>query len=276
MLKHVATGTPRNINRWLLRKMGINIMATNVCNLKCNGCSQLIPCFRERWFIPLSQLEDNIRYFREFVPHKLLGLFGGEPLLHPQWKQIEEMMWSYPNTHFIVFSNGIKGVPQGYVYKKAAFNHDFSNKNVTIAINEKSPGRKFVNTLNALQDNMECNKRECAIFALKNCQAWGSSRCWLMVYDNKAYLCEQAAAWERLRYGPDNWQENSHGWDLTPNSYVFHKTKEDIIQQATNVCFQCGFALRRRVRATAKRNPYEMASKTNKEFLDSINMTCCN
>jgi hypothetical protein len=83
-----------------------------------------------------------------------------------------------------------------------------------------------------------------------------------MIYDNKAYFCEIAAAFDRLKIGAERWQEESSGWDITDDKYVFNKTDEEILEQAAKFCWQCGWPLK------PQKFGNTIISPTNRAFLE--------
>ena len=90
-----------------------NILVTNVCNLSCGGCSQqcgYIP--KEKlWNIPIDQLEWNVKLLIDVRGEENvrdLGIFGGEPTIHPQYEELLKMLRKFRKTHFQIYTNGIR------------------------------------------------------------------------------------------------------------------------------------------------------------------------
>jgi hypothetical protein len=223
MLYHKKTLA--GVAKHLLNKY-VNILVTNACNLKCGGCTQHCDLFhkKEKWFISIKQLQNNIEVLLQ-ANRGLVGIFGGEPTIHPKFKEIIDLLSSY-NHKFCIFTNGAK----------------ISNlpKNVTWVLNEKNKNSKktFSASMIAPHDLYGFKKKiDYWHFAKKNCYMWKT--CWSIIYDNKAYLCEPAAAIDRLKLGKRNW-DKSLGWDLTIGKNPFDKKEKEISKQAENFCYRCG------------------------------------
>ena len=210
----------------------VNISVTNACNLKCGGCTQHCDLFhkKEKWFISIEQLKNNIEvllYPNKGLPNRgLIGIFGGEPTIHPKFKEILELISSYQHG-FCVFTNGIKKLP-------------ILPRNVGCVLNskDKNSQRNFCASMIASHDIYKFkNKIDYWNLAKKECYMWRT--CWSIIYDNKAYLCEPAAAIDRLKLGKRNWNKNK-GWDLILGKNPFNKTEKEIAKQAENFCYRCG------------------------------------
>lgn len=84
-----------------------NIMITEKCNLKCPYC--FADEFVNKHCVHMSM--DNIRKAVDFIltdPNERVGLIGGEPTLHPQFREILEELIENPKVKkVIVFTNGI-------------------------------------------------------------------------------------------------------------------------------------------------------------------------
>lgn len=75
---------------------------TNACHLHCSNCTRLLDHARQRYFMSVECAERAILALKDFVtdsePHprkprpKCIGLMGGEPLLHPEFPAIVDLM----------------------------------------------------------------------------------------------------------------------------------------------------------------------------------------
>lgn len=209
----------------------VNILVTNICNLSCGGCSQqcgYIP--KEKlWNIPLSQLEWNIDLLidcRKGNPGRI-GLFGGEPTLHPEFDDMIDLLLSYEHQGFQVYTNGRElGSERTKDRKNVSFRVDFKDRNTR---------RCFVPTQVAPKDVMEVpDNRFYWEKAKKDCHMW--KNCCCIIYNNRAYFCEAPAAWDIMN-------EENHGWPLRWGEDPFSKTDAQIAQQADNFCYRCGWCL---------------------------------
>lgn len=228
LVDNISTSNQRLAIKHLSIKY-VNISVTNACNLKCGGCTQHCDLFhkKEKWFIPIEQLKNNIEILLYPKGYRgLIGIFGGEPTIHPRFKEILELISFYYQQEFCIFTNGRKmcNLPQ----------------NVGWIVNSKDENsqRNFCASMMAPYDFYKFkNKIDYWNFARKECFMW--KNCWSIIYDNKAYLCEPAAAIDRLKLGKRNWNK-SKGWDLILGKNPFDKTEKEIAKQAENFCYRCG------------------------------------
>lgn len=87
-----------------------NIVITNCCNLKCKYCFAENIKNIENTFISLGELY-RILNFCKIHPETAMGIIGGEPTLHPLFKEILEIMENYSienNSDTLIFTNGIE------------------------------------------------------------------------------------------------------------------------------------------------------------------------
>jgi hypothetical protein len=84
----------------------VQIDVTNACNRKCSNCTRpAVAHSAERWFMSVEQFRaavDAVRDFPSASPRdrlgrpKVVGMIGGEPLLHPQFEQLCGEMLALP------------------------------------------------------------------------------------------------------------------------------------------------------------------------------------
>jgi organic radical activating enzyme len=232
-----------------LFKKPINILITNICNLSCGGCSQqcgYIP--KEKiWNIPLEQLKWNLDLLVDVRKNKLnmVGIFGGEPTLHPEYKKILDLISNYKRTTFVIFTNGRDFDKINYKKVQSHLNDyslkDYSNIIWKIDFKDKNSiyggiGQTFLPTQVAAMDILKIkNKNFYWEKAQKQCVMW--DRCWCIIYNNKAYFCEIAASFDMMN------NESSYGWPLVWGVDPFLRTEEEIAKQANNFCYRCGWCL---------------------------------
>jgi MoaA/NifB/PqqE/SkfB family radical SAM enzyme len=253
-----------------------SINVTNACNLACGGCNQLCGLFPKEkiWFISLDQLKNSINGFIEYKKHnwhrsdykdenKFCGLYGGEPTIHPEFNEILNILYSYEDLPFCIYTNGrtfkremdliditvhtsreissqtmklnmnrqssFKVLHQFHTHEKnVAYRIDFKNKDFR---------SKFSPTLCAPCDWQDSNKSKAQYVeqAKKVCYQWNN--CEHSIYNGKAYACHLAAAMDFMFY------ESSHGWDLQEGKNPFDKNDQEINKQLENFCYRCGYNL---------------------------------
>ena len=98
------------------------IVVTNACTLSCGGCLEFCGSFTkdQLFFISLDEFRSNIESVIKWLdanpdipPNwtlpwhlKFIGIYGGEPTIHPQWSELLEIMHEYEDYPFIVYTNG--------------------------------------------------------------------------------------------------------------------------------------------------------------------------
>lgn len=233
---------PQKEDKYTIYKRPPYITITNVCNLSCGGCSQLCGNFskEKNWFISLDQLKINIDIMSKFI-NKKIWIFGGEPTLHPNFEEIKQILYSYKDCQFIIFTNG-------RLHRKEDVELDIKENriggwakdkyNITFLIDFKMeygkngiPIKMFNPTLVAPIDVLKIrNKKFYWEQAREHCICW--NKCGATIYNNKAYICEVAPAFDQIS-GED------HGWEVVPGKNPFDKSNEKIAKQAENFCYRC-------------------------------------
>lgn len=254
-----------------------SICITNVCNLACGGCNQFCGLYEKPklWFLSpedlRKHLESNLPEFvqrnwtREDYPthNRYVVIYGGEPTIHPQFSDILDVLYSFPQYPFVVFTNGrtfpelsifddedrkkvwdkIAAYPlqrTGYACHAEVFANTHSHdQNVGFRVDLKTKHTKdtFMVTLVAPcdLDGTSDNPDKAAYVkkAQEHCYQWINCEC--AVYNNKAYACHLAAAMDHLFYNGE------HGWEITEGENPFKKSKREIEQQLSNFCYRCGY-----------------------------------
>jgi len=216
------------------------ITITNACNLSCGGCSQLCGNFNKDqiWFISLDQLKKNIEIVSKFI-NKKIWIFGGEPTLHPKFEEIKNILYSYSDCEFIIFTNGRLHKNIKLEIKNDKIGGFVNEKNnVKFLIDFKTeygkngmPTKMFNPTLVAPIDILKIkNKKYYWEEAKKHCICW--NKCGTTIYNDKAYICEVAPAFDQL-------SGECNGWEIKEGENPFDKTNEEIAKQAENFCYRC-------------------------------------
>ncbi len=240
-----------NPSNWL-KKKGSGLLITNCCRGKCGGCNQFCPIFKEdeKWIITLEQLKVNIDHLLKFYPN--IWLFGGEPLHHPQWDRIVKLLHQYPQ-RFNVSTNLVPDHKLEFnIYHHSGLRHKRLSKGI------------FVPTLIAPIDIFGIKDRNWYWRkAQQDCYVWRAENCRPLVYNNKAYFCQLAGAFDQIT-------REDHGWKLNINEDPFDKTKEEIAEQASHFCYRCGACGLNPKTPIQYIDDFTLISKTN---LDKIGMT---
>jgi hypothetical protein len=179
---------------------------------------------------------------------------AAKPTLHPKWEEILDIIYSYDNIPFMVWTNGRtfkdKNILPKSGYEKflhiftsqdKTFNHgnnlnyrNAHDKNVGYRIDYKDTNIRFLPTLVAPIDVFgDPNKKNYWRKAAKDCLIW--NLCETIIYKNKAYYCTIAAAMDHLYF------DGAHGWEIRPDKNPFDKTDEEVTEQASDFCYRCGW-----------------------------------
>ena len=79
----------------------IQIDVTNACPRRCSNCTRLLAHARERWDMSVEGFAGAVEALEDFPTdspadrrgrRKVIGIIGGEPLLHPQFPELCEIM----------------------------------------------------------------------------------------------------------------------------------------------------------------------------------------
>lgn len=245
--------TTSDITNKLLSK-GREIVITNVCNLSCGGCCQMVGRFSkdQLWFISLEELDKSIQLLNKF-PSKdssksPITIFGGEPTLHPKWDDIIQLLKGYSSNIFWINTNGRLGHKR---YQK--------EDNLVWWVDLHPANQLFVQTSYAAKDAIKLSS-DAAYWekAQVDCPIWKGCQCSL--YKGKAYFCENAAAIDWL------YNNGKNGWDIDPNTNPFNKTKDEIDEQASHLCKRCGWCVTELVPRQLSKDPTYVSPSNEIKF----------
>jgi len=224
-LKYYTTGESIK----LLKKY-IIIPITNVCNLSCGGCNQLCGNYPKKslWFIELDELKKNINIVANNTNKKRIGLFGGEPTLHPKFNEVLELCYEFKELEFLVYTNGRAEVKD---HKNIKYNispkcHPLIGEQVRSNIKHFPTLVAAIDILKSEDKNFYWEK------AKKDCNMWNN--CGAIIYRDRAYFCEIAGAMDQLF-------EEQHGWEIEEGVNPFVRTDQEIKKQASHYCYRCGW-----------------------------------
>lgn len=91
------------------------ITVTNACTLSCGGCLEFCGSFAkdQLFFISTDEFRSNVESVIKWLDNpdmswyiRFIGIYGGEPTIHPQWTDLLEIMYEYADYPFIVYTNG--------------------------------------------------------------------------------------------------------------------------------------------------------------------------
>ena len=79
------------------------IEATDICNIKCKGCYRLVMGEGHK---PVEQIKEEILFLRKWRNCDNISLAGGEPILHPDIKEIVKFITSL-GMKVVILTNGL-------------------------------------------------------------------------------------------------------------------------------------------------------------------------
>jgi hypothetical protein len=68
----------------------VQIEITNACHNSCSNCTRLCGHYEKPYFMPLEEVKAAIDSMKNYP--NMTGIMGGEPLLHPEFKEICEYL----------------------------------------------------------------------------------------------------------------------------------------------------------------------------------------
>ena len=250
--------TKNKIPQHLLEKRWI-LPITNVCNKTCGGCNELCGLFSKEklWFLTLDEIKRYIELVKNYKEE--ITIIGGEPTLHPQWNEIVEMLYVYEDVQFRVNTNGRLGHVPFEVPNR-------NSKNVKYFVDTHPEGQTFFPGIVAAQDMLKIEdpqfywekaKNDCPIWAVE-----GAS-----IYNNKAYFCENAAAFDWM------YNNGKNGWLIEDGKNPFDKTESEIAAQAEKFCYRCGWCMFKELnRDQQKVHNKTIVTQINLKGLDKQNL----
>jgi hypothetical protein len=212
--------------RPLIKMSTIQIEITNACMNDCANCTRFVHHVPKNYFMSMEQFKESVDSLVG-LPHTcLMGIMGGEPLLHPQF----EDMCRYAATKFPKEQIGLwTCLPEGKERYRDVICECVGN----IFINDHT--RNDIMHAPLLVSASEVSDME----------DWGK---WLLIDEcfaqnqwsasinpHGAFFCELAASLSMLLSdSADGWKVESGWWKRSP---------KDFVPQMEKYCMTCGFAM---------------------------------
>ena len=237
----------------------IQIDCTNVCNRACSNCTRLVG-HGKPFFMPPEQFARAVEALRDFPlrsppaevsPLKLVGILGGEPLLHPQFRELVEILSAaVPRRHRGLWTSlDWEASEYGSLIRDAFPAVGIHNNRHDLQESLHSP------VLVALQDVVSDPEVRQAV--IDDCwlqQRWSGS-----ITPKGFFFCEVAGALDWVFGGPGGLPVEPGCWE---------RPLGDFREQVARWCPQCGIPLKLKGRpATEERDD---VSETNWRALEAI------
>lgn len=214
-------------NSWV-----VQIDITSVCKKHCIYCTRHLGhvSMQNRYTMNLDQVAQALDSLEGWP--NVVGIMGGEPLLHPQFKEIVELAASrIPKERLQLWTSGLPNTPWenprlvpdiANYFSHIHYNpHDATQLSVcrhqplTIAVDEAVPDKGIMWKL------------------INDC--W-LPRLWApTIVSAGAYFCEVAGPLDAVLYG------GKHAWKVEPGWW--RRAPEAFQEQVTKLCPQCGMCL---------------------------------
>lgn len=225
----------------------IQIHITRACNLTCSHCTQGSNLAGKPVMMTLENFELAARSLRDY--YGVVGIFGGNPTMHPQFKEITDILRDYiPFERRGLWSNNLRG--HGKLCREV-FNPAVSNLNVHCDKDAEAefrrdwPEAKLIGQFDSSHSPVYVSMNDLGIMytdkvkMINNCdinQLWSPIICQTK-HGARAFFCEIAGAQAMLMDSTnDTGLPVSDGWWKLPITAF-----ED---QIRNHCFNCGVPLR--------------------------------
>ena len=211
----------------------IQIIVTHACPYKCSHCSQLVPHQSKPFVMPLYQIEKSLQTLQDFPGH--IGLFGGEPTVHPHFEEICKLYQKYipvkarrelwtMGHNFDKYRDIINETfyPELVAYNEHEEKQPCWHQPLQIAIEEVFNGEV---TGNAKSDKKIMNR------LISNC--WVNNRWSAAITPMGAYFCEVAAARAMLLGYPEGLPVTKGWWKRPLDDWIY---QQDILCRMCSAC----------------------------------------
>lgn len=194
----------------------IQIVLTNVCPRNCCHCSQMCPHVpqNKKYFMDLEQVEKALWSLQDYPGH--IGLFGGEPTIHPQFEEICKLMQKYVP---VKLRRELWTEGTNYNKHREIINETFYDEGV--AYNEHEEPQPCWHQPNniAIKEMIDDEKLMWKI--INNC--WVQLRWSAAITPMGAYFCEVASARAYLLGNPKGLKVEAGWWKRPLSDFEYQK-----------------------------------------------------
>jgi hypothetical protein len=217
----------------------IQIEVTNTCHHGCSNCTRFIGHDPKQFFMQPHLFSEACEALKDFptkssptaqkVPNKLIGIIGGEPLLHPQFSELATIMKeTIPEKKY-------RGLWTAVVWQKTKYAKQIEETFGYVNNNTHQTNVVHSPVLVACQDIIKDPIERRAVI----------DRCWLqekwsgVITPKGLFFCEVAGAFDTLYDGPG-------GLPIEPDCW--RRPLRDFREQIDQWCNLCGIPLNLRGR----------------------------
>jgi len=206
----------------------IQIEITNACTFKCANCTRCVGHHTKPYFMDLATVEKAVDSLKGYLDWKIkggkVGIMGGEPTLHRNFREICEMLQrKVPANKCALWTSGHKWGE----YKKTI---EKTFRDCVLYNDHTGPAQKHQPVLVAIEEVVPNRKLMWEL--IDNCwiqQQWSAS-----ITPKGGFFCEVAAALDLAFDGPGGYPLEDGWWNKTP---------EQFRDQVERYCPMCSGAL---------------------------------
>jgi hypothetical protein len=214
----------------------IQIEITNACVLKCSNCTRLVGHSKKPFFMDMVFFKKAVDSLTNFP--KMIGIMGGEPLLHPDFKKISYYLHSQvPRERCGLWTT----LPISKKHYAPLIAKVYGN----VLLNDHTLDGLYHTPI--LVSGKECIRDDFSMwYYIDHCwiqKSWSAS-----ITPKGAFFCEVAAAFDMVFEGPGGWPVALDWWKKTPKDYT---------EQMETYCVRCGV-------------PYPLNPRIDSDGIDDI------
>jgi predicted O-linked N-acetylglucosamine transferase (SPINDLY family) len=207
--------------RPLLDMDTIQIEVTNACVHECSNCTRLVGHSEKPFFISMAEFCAAVDSLVDYP--KMVGMMGGEPLIHPQFEEMAAYLHSrIPRERCGLWST----LPKGKEHLAPLIAKVFGN----VLLNDHTHGD--IQHCPVLVAPADLGVDEFTMWhRIEHCpvqNSWSAS-----ITPKGGFFCEIAGALDMVLGGPGGWKVEPGWWKKTPKDYT---------AQMERYCRNCGAA----------------------------------
>jgi len=204
----------------------IQIEITNACVHECSNCTRLVG-HSKPFMMTMDEFRNAVDSLVDFP--KMIGMMGGEPLIHPLFEEMCAYLRSrIPRERCGLWST----LPAGKERLAPVVAETFGS----VLLNDHTYGDLYHGPILVSGEDLGLDEFTRWYFA-HHCwvqNSWSAS-----ITPKGAFFCEVAAALDLLFQGPGGWPVEPGWWKKTPRDYV---------EQMNCSCTRCGAAYKLKAR----------------------------
>jgi len=211
------------------------IDVTNACMKKCSNCTRLLTHVEKPFYMELDFFEQAVTALKDFptdspaspyVPakYKVVGMIGGEPMMHPHFKKMCLIMED------IIPDRNHRGLWTGVKWQTTAYANLISRVFGYVNNNQHNTNCEHTPVLVSISDVVQDKDEQKRL--INNC--W-LQRLWSATITPKGYFfCEVAGAMDMVFNGPGGLPVEPECWN---------RPLTDFQEQIDRCCYRCGIPL---------------------------------